>query len=77
MTAKRIIAATIPTLSPRPDCWFRLAEKLIGEGFIFNHATAEWSKGNIRGRICWNETKAWMRHPTTKGKPIRFTRYTT
>lgn len=66
MKFEKIIKATIPTISPRPPCWFRLVEKLIAEGFVCDHSTAEWFKGDWRGRISFTETKAWLRHRHTK-----------
>jgi len=74
MTAEDIIQACIPTLSPRPPVYFKLVKRLIREGFTWNHETAEWIKGDIRGRLCWTPSgsQAWMRHAFTN----RQTRHT-
>lgn len=67
MTNKEI-SALIPTLSERPAVYFDLVRKLVDEGFIFDHKTAEWidSTQTVRGRICWQvnstQNRAWLRH---------------
>jgi hypothetical protein len=73
---KKEIQATMPTISDRPDHYYRLINKLILDGFVFQHNTAEWVKAPSnpwekvieRGRICWDDRKAWLRHPWTNAE---------
>lgn len=72
LSHRDIIKALMPTISERPECWYKLVERLVSEGFVY-HAdhVGEWRKGNgttepvVRGRICFTPTKAWLRHPYT------------
>jgi hypothetical protein len=60
------ISALVPTLSPRPKVWYDLVRLLVSEGFVHKHETAEWIKGEVRGRICTqvnaSRPYAWLRH---------------
>lgn len=65
MTNKQI-KALIPTLSERPEVYYDLVRRLVAEGFTFAHDSAEWCKNKVRGRICFTQTEAWLRHPSNK-----------
>jgi len=65
MMTDRQIKALVPTLSWRPPVYYDLVRRLVAEGFVFRHNTAEWSNGRVRGRICCTATKAWLRHPSS------------
>jgi len=66
LTFKDIAKACMPTASERPDCYYRLIERLIRDGFTYNHKETEWSNGEIKGRLCTMTKKgdvvAWLRH---------------
>lgn len=70
---RKLIDALLPTLSPRPDVWYRLVVKLVADGFKFS--ANEWRKvgqcdckGAV-GRICFTETEAWLQHRNDEGGP--------
>lgn len=58
------IDAFIPTKSQRPQAWYDFVNVLVDSGFIWNHDTAEWvHPDGKRGRICFTDNRAWLRHP--------------
>lgn len=65
---RALIDALLHTLSPRPEVWYKLVEKLVADGFRFDHSRAEWRKvgqcdcKGIVGRISFTETEAWLTH---------------
>ena len=63
------IRQMIPTISDRPQVYYDLVRRLIAEGFSINHTLAEWSNGEVTGRICCTPNRAWLRHRQTEKQP--------
>lgn len=53
--------------STRPPIWYKIAERLLADGFAYAIDSNEWVNGTTgeRGRLAWNhtDTEAWLIHP--------------